>query len=97
MRTRKCVVFRLVTLGVMTWTGCSPTCRDTLTCDTGTGGGEPGSGKSAVGVVGGGGVIKSSTFEMVIYVGQSTQNQGTMTSPGFSMQGGLAASNGSSP
>jgi hypothetical protein len=60
------------------------------------GGSQRDSGKSVVGVVGGGGHIKSPTYEMVIMVGQPTQNQGKTTSPGYNLQGGLAASNGNS-
>jgi len=78
--------------------GASSSSGSSGAASSGAGGGsQPASGKSVVGVVGGGRMIKSPTYEMVITVGQSTQNQRKTTSPSYSLQGGLAASNGSSP
>ena len=64
----------------------------------GTGGGGTGDhGPGATALVNGGTVAKSAGYRMVFTLGQSTQNQGGMTSSGYRIQGGLVGANGSLP
>lgn len=64
----------------------------------GTGGGGTGDhGPGATALVNGGTQATSAGYRMVFTLGQSTQNQGGMTSPGYRMQGGLVGANGSLP
>jgi hypothetical protein len=42
-------------------------------------------------------VASSANFRMVFTLGQPTQSQGTYTSPGFKLRGGLIGANGSPP
>jgi hypothetical protein len=73
-----------------------------------TGGGQGGQGGSGGSMMGDQGVqatetvtagqsVSSPSYRMVFTFGQPTQNQGTTTSPGYRMQGGLIGANGSAP
>jgi hypothetical protein len=55
----------------------------------GAGGGSADTGVTSTETVSGGTVTKSPNYKMVSTFGQPTQNQGTTTSPGYKMQGGL--------
>lgn len=54
-------------------------------------------GPPATDIVSAGEVSKSLNYSMVFTLGQSTQNQGTTTSPSYRLQGGLVGANGSLP
>ncbi len=70
----------------------------------GAGGGQGGGGGTvashgppATETVSAGQVSKNGSYTMVFTFGQPTQNQGTSTSPGHRLQGGLVGANGSLP
>jgi hypothetical protein len=64
----------------------------------GSGGSQPPlNGPPGVGFVNAGNKASSQNYTMVFTLGQSTQNQGTTTSPSYRMQGGLVGANGSLP
>lgn len=54
-------------------------------------------GRTAVDVVSSGGVASSGKYRLVFTLGQSTQNQGAMSSQQHRLQGGLIGSNGGAP
>ena len=58
---------------------------------------EPSHGKPAGDFVSGGQVARSHQYTLVFTIGQSTQNQGPMKSPGYRIQGGVIGANGSLP
>ena len=58
-------------------------------------GGAADNGAPATETVTAGEVSKSPNYKMVFTFGQPTQNQGTTTSPGYRMQGGLVGATGS--
>lgn len=60
-------------------------------------GGAASTGLPATEMVSAGDVANSQNYKMVFTFGQSTQNQGKTTSPGYRMQGGLIGANGSLP
>ncbi len=67
----------------------------------GGGGGGQGGGTAAdlgtpgMDIVSAGDTVKSPNFTMIFTFGQSTQNQGRTTSPGYQMQGGVIGATGS--
>lgn len=63
----------------------------------GSGGGAPSHGPAATSLVNAGETSKSTNFKLVWTLGQSSQNQSKMTSPGYRLQGGLSGANGSLP
>lgn len=63
----------------------------------GSGGAMASHGPSATSLVNAGEVSSSPNFKLVWTLGQSTQNQGKMTSAGYRLQGGLSGANGSLP
>lgn len=79
-----------------TTTGTDTTDTSTGT-DTDTDTGNALMGRSVSQTVNGGTVASSPGFRMVFTLGQPTQNQGTTTSPGFKLQGGLIGANGNPP
>lgn len=64
---------------------------------SGSGGAPQSFGPPGTDIVSAGAVVSNSQYRLVFTVGQSTQNQGKMTSSTYRLQGGVIGANGSLP
>lgn len=110
LRAASACAFLAVLASVACGTGCGGDDSSSSSGTTGSGaGGAGGQGGSGSGgapqsfgppgtdIVSAGAVVSNSQYRLVFTVGQSTQNQGKMTSSTYRLQGGVIGANGSLP